>query len=250
VWTYELGDNLYCPMSEETRATFEGADGGELYAGRPGKGNMYALHSSSAAAYNVFAPWESANELAPLLRALKLPSRLPGHLAFETQFPIDETLFERAPNIDVTISFDQGPLKTAAIECKLCEPYASRAHPGLSKQYLQLPLWEQFPALRQIAGSIAPDDKLFRHLHAAQLLKHILGLATRHGTRFKLFYCWYDAPGAAAVHHAAEINSFADAAAADGVAFNSLTYQELILRLSRDEQVPRPYVDYLAERYL
>ena len=248
-WVFELERNLYSPMRPTTRAAFEDADGGELFRDRPGEGNMYALHSSSAAAYNVFSQWEGSGDLSPLLRALRLPSTLPGTLTFETQFPIDANLFKRAPNLDVVISFEKGALRAAAIECKLCEPFG-RTHTGLSKQYLSLPIWKQFPRLGLIARSISPTDDHFRHLHAAQLLKHILGLATCYGTAFRLLYCWYDVAGGAGAKHAAEVKAFTDAATDDGVSFSSLTYQELILRLAENDEVPRPYLNYLAERYL
>jgi len=52
-YTGSLDDNLFVPLSPETRAKFSGGDGGEL--GRYGKrDSMQALHSSSALTCNVF----------------------------------------------------------------------------------------------------------------------------------------------------------------------------------------------------
>jgi N-acetylmuramic acid 6-phosphate (MurNAc-6-P) etherase len=68
---------------------------------------------------------------------------------------------------------------------------------------------------------------------------------------FRLLYCWYDAPGPEAVKHRSEIEDFAATVRADRVQFQSITYQDVIVRLAKSERGPhREYVDYLAERYL
>jgi hypothetical protein len=51
--------------------------------------------------------------------------------------------------------------------------------------------------------------------------------------------------------HRDEVRQFSELVRTDGVDFQSLTYQELLLRLARDQRGGHTaYVDYLAERYL
>jgi hypothetical protein len=74
----------------------------------------------------------------------------------------------------------------------------------------------------------------FSHLHAAQIVKHILGLTMNYGVKgFRLLYCWYAVPGLQAVRHRAEVEEFQAVAKADGVSFQATTYQDVILRLAR-----------------
>jgi hypothetical protein len=90
------------------------------------------------------------------------------------------------------------------------------------------------------------------HFHAAQLLKHLLGLRKQKYTSFVLVYLWFDVPGAeAAIRHRREIESFGEVLKRDRVAFISRTYQEVfeVLRGGNAERMS-PYVAYLLERYL
>src|SRR5262245_24926477 len=57
VWTFSLTDNLFEQLTDEAKQEFEEGDGGELLRGRPFDGNMFALHSSSALACNLFHYW-------------------------------------------------------------------------------------------------------------------------------------------------------------------------------------------------
>jgi Restriction Endonuclease associating with ARP len=253
VFVYDLEDNLFEPLSSEARCAFEDGDGGELYADKPGEGNMYALQSSSAAACNLFHYWHRRDESAPIANALGLPSPGASGLRFEARYPIieDDRRFPRPPNLDAEIAYGRGRLSVAAIECKFCEPYGRR-HGGLSPQYLELrEKWEELPNLYAIARTISPNDGRFRHVHAAQLIKHILGLTTAHvPSRFRLLYLWYEAVGSEAQRHRVEIKEFSEAANSDGIDLRELTYQDVILRLARIRDVHSEYVDYMAERYL
>lgn len=251
VWVFRLEDNLFEPLTAEARAAFEQGDGGELQVDRPGEGNMHALHSSSAAGCNLFHYWHRLGQAAPIARALGLPTASAVALGFEEKYPIDPRR-SRPPNLDAVISYRKGPLKAAAVECKFCEPYG-RPHGGLDPAYLGLDgIWDGLARLRGLAETISPEDGRFERLHAAQLVKHILGLSRAHGARgFRLLYCWYDAPGPAAERHRQEVEEFRGLAATDGVTFQATTYQDVILRLAKSEtEQHRAYVDYLAERYL
>jgi len=96
-----------------------------------------------------------------------------------------------------------------------------------------------------------PEDGRFAFLHAAQLIKHILGLKKKHAlARFRLLYLWYDAFGKAGYTHRREADAFAEIVRSDGVAFHHTTYQEVITRLLDNREQHPAYVDYLAVRYL
>jgi hypothetical protein len=251
VWVHALEDNLFEPLTTEARKAFESADGGELYADEPGRGNMYALHSSSAVACNLFHYWHRLGEIGPILRACGLPSTGASSLDFEAKLPIAEH-FTRPPNVDSAVTYRAGRLKVAAIECKFCEPYG-RPHAGLDPAYLELEdHWTQLPHTRRLAATISPDDQRFERFHAAQVVKHILGLMRAHGTDgFRLLYLWYDAFGTEAVGHRQEVEEFAATAREDGVAFQATTYQDVIVRLARGERANhQSYIDYMVERYL
>jgi hypothetical protein len=252
LFVHDLDDNLFEPLTDAAHAAFEDADGGELSANKPGEGNMYALHSSSAAACNLFHYWSRRGEITPIARACGLPSGSATTLEFEAKFPISAE-FDRSPNIDAVISYGSGQLMASAIECKLCEPYSGWKHSGLSPRYLDLAeQWRELPSLRVLAETIAPDDARFEHLHAAQLVKHVLGLVQAFGKRgFRLLYLWYDVPGIEPQKHRAEVEEFRATAAADGITFQEATYQEVIVALARRERAQHPGpVDYIAERYL
>jgi hypothetical protein len=88
-------------------------------------------------------------------------------------------------------------------------------------------------------------------LDAAQLLRHILCIHNSHGRRFRLVYLWYNVPCEEGDQHRREAEEFKAAIAQDGIQFQPVTYQELILRLADSCQgAHKRYIDYLHDRYL
>lgn len=173
-------------------------------------------------------------------------------MSFEKQLPIDVKKFDRPPNLDVVVAYRRGRDLAVGIEGKFTEPYG-RSHRGLSREYLRLAdVWEGLPGCRSVAEHVSPDDNRYQHLHAAQLIKHILGLRTNYGlNRFRLLYLWYDVPGPEGVKHREEIGDFATQVAADGFRFQTRTYQEVICRLvEASGEHHTEFLDYLTERYL
>jgi len=112
-------------------------------------------------------------------------------------------------------------------------------------------LWSDIPSLYDFAKSICPDEN-FIYLHSAQLLKHVLGLKRKFGKNgFRLLYLWYDSLGKEGAIHRDEIDKFYGIAKADGIYFNAMSYQELIVMLSKEyRQEHAKYIKYLSERYL
>jgi hypothetical protein len=257
----DLSRNLFQPLSDRVRRQLISGAGGELRAPRGETGNMYAVYSSSALCVNCFHYWsvlmdkatasKSRAPLDVLLTACGLQSRSATGIDFEVPNPIDPS-FKVAPHLDVQISFDGGEEKCAGIEAKFCEPYGGQKPAGLKPVYLlKTALWRAWPNIRAFAQSLSPNDLTHSHLHAAQLVKHLLGLRMQNGSRFVLVYLWFDVPGEEpATRHRREVEQFGEVLRRDGVAFVSKSYQEVFEVLRREGGWPlNQYVAYLLERY-
>jgi hypothetical protein len=251
-YTPTVEANLFEPPTPEARQEYEEGDGREL------RRNMRAVHSSSALACNLFDYWKRLGQFSAPARACGLPAAGVASLRFEAKLPVTEVVdrgrFPRDPNLDVLFAYDsRSAVQAVALECKFGEAYSDRGHGGLRPAYLEeASFWAGLPHCRSLAEQIAPDDGRFHHLHAAQLLKHVLALRHAFGPAgFRLLYLWYDVPCPEGAAHREEIGRFGEILRADGVDFQCLTYQEAILRLARDQRAGHAaYVDYLAERYL
>ena len=255
VYTTRIADNLFLPLSEKSKKELEGGDGGELKskAGQPAK--IQALHSSSALGINLFDYWRNASDLSLLFSACGLSragSQLFGEIQFEQKFSVDDR-FRYSPNLDVVFfPFQPHKYKAFAIECKFTEAYSSRRHNGLDQKYFTNDtVWENLLAIKRLAQEISPEDSRFGHLHAAQLIKHILGLNRKFGhSRYRFLYLWYDSLGGPGFRHRQEVEEFSDIVCSDGVLFYATTYQELIVSLAQHREQHKEYVAYLTDRYL
>jgi hypothetical protein len=252
----QVNDNLFQPLLPEVLDALSNGDGNEL--GSPGSpGKMQAVHSSSALGVNVFQYWMSVSEVPVIAAACGLCRRgssAPSELKFEEKYAINDN-FGVHPNIDIVIHNRQADkIQRLAIECKFSEAYGAHKHGGIKNRYLVEcgTLWDDIPNLRKFAETICPDDSDFRHLHPAQLIKHILGLKRSFGRNgFRLLYLWYDVVGEEGSRHRDEINQFAAIAKGDGVMFHSLSYQDLICGMANQlRSEHEAYISYLTERYL
>jgi hypothetical protein len=254
-YTLELNQNLFKPLSLDTRKSFEQGDGGEI-SGNPAK--MQAVHSSSALGVNVFQYWQNIQQVSVIASACgfcRKGNAVSEKIVFEDKYPADDNrdIYPVAPNIDVVLhNANSAQFKRFAIECKFSEAYSSQKHSGLKPAYLKLnQLWSDIPGLYDFAKSICPDEN-FIYLHSAQLIKHILGLKRKFRKNgFRILYLWYDVLGKEGAIHRDEINKFYEIAKVDGIYFNAMSYQELILVLSKEyRQEHADYIKYLSERYL
>lgn len=246
-------------LSEETKNNFDDGDGNETIDSKTRLAKMKALHSSSALPVNVFQYWQE-KDLSPILSACRLINSrpfnsdpLPNAVRFEQKFEISDNKkdFPKRPNLDVVIEYDH---LVYAIESKFTEPYNGK-HKGLREVYKSIQLdehWKEIENLKVLAKEISPDDNKFKHLDAAQLLKHILGLKKQLGKNgFCLLYIWYDVIGMDGAEHRKEIEQFAEIAKKDSIKFRHITYQEVIINLSKDFYVGNEdYINYLTDRYL
>jgi hypothetical protein len=254
-YTTKLDNNLFQPLLPDVLHSFSTGDGGELGSSdSPGK--MQAIHSSSALVVNVFQYWKSISAVPKIAVACGLCRQDNGiscDLQFEEKYPINDS-FGFHPNIDVVIHNKfSAKIQRFAIECKFSEAYGSYRHGGIKQKYLDCKdIWRDIPRLRVLAQRICPADNEFKHLHPAQLLKHILGMKRQFGRDgFRLLYLWYDVLGEHGKCHQDEIAEFAGVAKEDGIKFHSLTYQELIIKLADQFSSDHSkYIRYLTERYL
>ena len=175
VYVNDIENNYFQKLDQKIIQSFKNGDGGEL-AGDVAK--MQALHSSAALAVNIFSYWQSKN-LKPLLYKCKLcssQSKIEGKISFEKKFKIDES-FSTDPNIDVVVENSSSlSIDYYAIESKFSEPYYDRNNEkGIKEKYRRLDIWKNIPHSKNLAEEICPIDNKFEYLHAAQLIKHILG---------------------------------------------------------------------------
>jgi hypothetical protein len=243
-------------LEPDVKKSFESGDGNELSEKAGKLPKMQAVHSSSALSINIFQHWRKVNQVPNIAAACGLcnkGNKNPQRVLFEAKFPIN-THFPFSPNIDVVIENDpKSKFKVYAIECKFSEAYSSYGHSGIDSKYLSFEtIWKDIPNLHNFSTSINPKDNEFAHLHPAQLVKHILGLKREYGKNgFRLLYLWYDCLGYEGTNHRKEIEKFTKIAKADDIKFHSLSYQELIIKLSKEyRDSHREYINYISDRYL
>lgn len=255
-YTSTLEKNLFEPLLNKTLTEINQGDGGELKKDNNHAAKMCALHSSSALGVNVFQYWTNKNisTLAYSLGLCRKDNNSSQEILFEQKYQISEN-FKFSPNIDVIIKNDNSNInKVYGIECKFSEAYSARNHQGLKEKYITdiSEQWHDIPNIFDLAKAISPIDSNFKHLHPAQLIKHILGLKKVYGKKgFRLLYLWYDAIGQESYIHKQEIDEFSNIAKLDNIKFHSISYQELIIKLSNEfYEKNEKYIDYLTDRYL
>jgi hypothetical protein len=244
-----LALNLLQPMAGDTVAEFGRGSGGELHARRRGSlPKMHALHSSSVLACNVFDYWR-VKGVGLIGRALGIEPLI-DRLTFEHQFPTG--LRGNPPNLDVALWLHSG--EVWGIESKFTEPFgAQKRGPAFKDKYFPngVPIWNNrgLPMCGMLAAALKDGGIAFRHLDAAQLLKHALGLQANYPGRFTLCYLYVDHDDSEAELHGSEIAKFGSAVAGD-FPFVSLPYTTLLKRLrslaGRDHDA---YFAYIARRY-
>lgn len=246
-YTRTVEENLFQPLSTETRAEFAAGSGDEL-GGTGKRGKMQATHSSSALVCNVFDYWRS-RPMASLSEALGAPDAA-GHLYFEQTYPTG--LRGTPPHIDVALLGDS--TKPFCVESKFSEPYGSdKNDKPFEISYFPegSELWSKHGLTNSqaLARKIHHSEIKFSQLGAPQLLKHILGLANKFGKDFTLLYLWYDClDSEEAKEHRKEIDTFVQHLSGE-IDFRTLTYQKLFQKMQGDPAIDKSYIKYLEERY-
>jgi hypothetical protein len=247
-YTLRLNDNLFQPLTAETRAELARGAGSELGPSSGGRGKLQALHGSAALVVNVFDYWRDRGR-DPLARALGLAEPITS-IQFERTFPT--TMRGTPPHLDVTITTADGSL--IAIESKFLEPYAARSRSASFRDAYfpsDVDRWaaSELPLCQTLAESLRNGESVYCHVDAEQLLKHALGLASSAGEHYSLWYLWYDVGGDEGNAHRAEIEQFAHRVDAK-INFRADTYQALIARLAAEcGSEHSGYVAHLRARY-
>jgi hypothetical protein len=242
-----LRDNLFLrTLRRETEAEFCSADGGELEDTPKRPAKMRSLISSSALAVNFFDSWRdsSAEGLGP---ALGLGASL-ASLRFEYK-PARYPVGPRSPNFDLLLSLNGG--HKVAVESKFAEPFRAPGEDALlSPKYFPngVDLWDRagLGRAQQLAGRLTAR---WHYLDAAQLLKHMLGLASESEDSSTLLYLWYDTGLDDAREHRREVAMFADQVAGDRVGFVSRSYQEALAALPNGVEPLAGWRGYVSTRY-
>ncbi len=241
--------NLFQPMSPDTKTDFNRGSGGELRARTATRlPKMNALHSSSVLACNVFDYWRG-KDLCPLGEALGNSQRFEP-LTFEAQYPTG--LPGQPPNLDVALWLPSR--EVWGIESKFTEPFGSaKFGPAFKEKYFPdgLPVWSDRNLIKcgVLAIALQKRQVTFRHLDAAQLLKHALGLQINYPRSFTLVYLYADQEAPEAEQHRRELVEFG--AAIDGdFPFVHLSYGTFLKKL-RDLSgaEDQPFFEYITERY-
>ena len=241
--------NLYQPLNEQSKIAFENGSGSELGGPTIGPAKMSALHSSSALAVNFFDAWVGS-DLVPLLEVLGLDGEA-SNIKFEGQYPTG--LPGNPPNLDVVLELKTGLV--VGIESKFTEwlnPKSTTKPPFKDKYFpTGQGVWEKVGLIetQRLADEMQDKAITFRYLDAPQLMKHALGLATHHGSGFRLFYIYFDADGSEGVTHKKEIADFSQRLNEE-LGFHACSYQDLIVALQDRPGVPATYLAYLGARYV
>jgi hypothetical protein len=242
----DVDANLRMPLSAAMRAGFE--RGSELEPRHTRPARIAALHSSAALVANAFDYW-CARDTSPLVAALGY-SREPAELSFEEPFPTG--LEGEPPLADVVLSCASG--RRVALESKFCEwltrrpPNKSAFKPKYFPPGRALWLEHGLPRCQGLADALRADEVRFKYLHAAQLLKHALGLALAPQPAVELHYLYYDVRGRLGAEHREELARFAQLVGSE-VRFEASTYQQLYAALRLEPGVDAGYLDYLRARY-
>jgi hypothetical protein len=212
---------------------------------------LFSLASSAALVLNVFGYWRG-RETAPLLRALGVEAASAVRLAFEE--PLPTGLPGDAPTVDVALELDDG--RYVAVESKYTEWLVRRPRGRQAFKDKYFPrgaaagVWAAagLPLCQALAEDLQAGRERPKFLHAAQLLKHALGLATCGKRRSTLLYLYYDWPAREAATHRGELERIV-ARLSPEVELRVLTYQALFGSLRAARGVDADYLGYLASRY-
>jgi hypothetical protein len=244
----DLADNLRVPLVGAALAEVE--RGSELEPGAKRPARLYSLGSSAALVVNVFDYWRG-RDLAPLLRALGVAASASATLKLEE--PLPTGLPGDAPMTDATLDLADGT--RVAIESKYGEWLVRRPRNKRVLKDKYFPpgtegVWAaaRLPKCQALAEDLQSGRERLKYLHAAQLLKHALGLAKSGYERSVLVYLYYDWPVREAAAHRAELENVG-ARLAGEIDLRVLTHQSLFGSLRESAGVDSSYVAYLAQRY-
>lgn len=189
--------------------------------------------SSAALAVNAFGWFIERPSTLPPFPGLPLSSWSPVRVDVEEslRFPWRGGLH---PWLDAVVETDT---QLIGVESKRCEPFRSKPKPNLSDAYWRDVWGDRMKGWQSVRNALHDGTLRFKHLDAAQLVKHSLGLLTQANKRGRapiLFYIFAEPleVGGRAIQpsdhaaHRTEIGVLADMVSADEVAFLATSYPE------------------------
>ncbi|HEX7237781.1 MAG TPA: hypothetical protein VF405_12515 [Gammaproteobacteria bacterium] len=241
-----LAYNLREPLDGSALAELQ--RGSELMPRAAQPARAHSLCSSAALVVNVFGYWRGRDQ-TPLLEALGV--RGPGGTRLEFEAPLPTGLPGDPPAADVALYRPDG--RCVAVESKFGEwltPRPRGKRVFKDKYFAQGRVWEAagLPLCQALAEELQDGRERLKYLHAAQLLKHALGLAVNGLRTSALVYLYYDGLGREAATHRAEVDRVVSRLKPE-LELRAATYQALFDALRAQPGIDRAYVDYLARRY-
>jgi len=241
-----LAENLFAPLSARALQEFGAGAGKELEDKMNEPAKMRALHSSSALVCNVFDHLRSTDPAA-VSRVLGVTEPVKD---VRLEAELRTGLRGIPPTLDVLLVGSDGWAR--GVESKFTEPYQHyQRDVAFAGSYFAggRELWAAYglPGCQRLAEAMTAGEIGYRHLDAAQLLKHVLGLR-KYYSKSELMLLWYqvDAPESEAL--AGEIEDFARRVDPE-LGFRAITYQEVFDRLCHDPAADAAHLEYLRSRY-
>ena len=224
-------------------------------------GRILSRRSSTALAVNFFQPWRSDMSAlgayldAPWLRSMAFEEAFPTELSDKPVKTVGGGQEDRSPTLDVVL--DGGSSPTIAIEAKFTEPYFKAPTNTFAASYFKSTseslvrrtarIWHAVPTLQSIALAIDRGYVRYQFLHAAQLIKHALGLVRARGrSGFRLNYVWFDGADELSTGHRREIEHFTSIASND-IHVGAISYQDLASHIEFRGPVDR--LKFVRSRY-
>jgi hypothetical protein len=211
-------------------AAYSAAPGNEVSSGK-----FLSPQSSAALVANTFGLFLDRPELLPAFASLEQLGWPAQEVNLEVivQFPWRGG---RHPCLDVLVRTSEAII---GVESKRYEPFRPRAASELSRAYWRKVWGSRMGGYEHVRDRLDAAPSTFKHLDAAQLIKHAFALrteASRTGAKPVLVYLFAEPEawpeGApinreAAARHRQELSFFSAAVRDDEVQFVSMTYQDL-----------------------
>lgn len=217
---------------------FAATGGNEIESGK-----FQSPESSAALAVNCFGWFMSRPSRFPLLPGIDTNDPVEMvDVEFAARFPWSGG---RHPWLDAVV---QTPNRLIGVESKRFEPFCDKKSVSLSVAY-DRPVWgnnmRRYEGMRDNLRSGATQ---FRHLDAAQLVKHAFGLVTEAGRRHRsaVLYDIFAEPASRQgkaipdsehARHRQEVADFASAVDGDDVRFQAGSYREWISTWPHDDEI-------------
>lgn len=240
--TSKLEENLYGPLSPETRMELEAAHAG-LFDEAEKSGGLRCAHSTAALVCNVFDYWRGG-EIGRIAEICCGDPR-----STELRFAQEAPTGVEGLSAGVDVLLGGGSARPTAVVAHYTEAYASGNDNRLPASVEEPGAWGPLSDCRNLALDLRANPRRYGSLDVARMLGVALGFTNRYGVRgFRLLYLWYEVEGHAADHHRREIDRFRMRAGGE-LDLEVLRWRDLHGAIESDSGTHAGYADYLTARY-